>query len=190
MTHLAGRPPGSLRIAPVCLLSTSAVAPKRDSSSRCLPPAFRLGRSRSNSESNSLPSSTGRCLPHLRISPASALSLFHREDLPGMVSTGTNRTVVVIKGGKGVGEERPVAGGKGGDELVDLWVVGGGPGVVADVSPEFFFRGERVKVGRCAAGGGESWAVESGQDVCLKYVGMDGGDRRVSALIDGGSHRG
>lgn len=78
--------------------------------------------------------------------------------------------------GEGVGEEGAGTVGEGGDEVTDTWVVSGRPSGEADVFPEAFLGGERVQLRGDAAGGGERWAVEAGEDVCLKNVGMDGVD--------------
>lgn len=96
--------------------------------------------------------------------------------------------VAVVQRREGVGEERAVGGGEGGDEAADTWVGGGGPLVVADVTPEVVLGGESAELEGRGGSGGEGWAVESGQDVGLKNVGVDGGDRRATttAVIDGG----
>lgn len=78
-----------------------------------------------------------------------------------------------------------MAGREGGNEVLDTRVVYGGPRGGADVSPEFVSGGERAQLGRCTAGGGESRAVEAGEDVGLDDVGMDGGDRGGTAVING-----
>ena len=65
-------------------------------------------------------------------------------------------------------------------------MVDGGPHGKADVPPEFFFGGEGVQLGRRARCGGESGAVEPGEDVGLDDVRMDSRDSGATALIDGG----
>lgn len=40
-------------------------------------------------------------------------------------------------------------------------------------------------MGRRAAGGGKSWAVETGEDVGLDDIGVDGGDGGGTAVIKG-----
>lgn len=92
----------------------------------------------------------------------------------------------MVDGEEGVRVEGAVAGGEGGYEAADTWVGGGGPRAVADLAPEGFLGGEGVEVGRSAGCGGECWAVESGQDVGLENVWMDGGDCRAIAVIGGG----
>lgn len=79
-----------------------------------------------------------------------------------------------------------MAGGEGRDEAADAWVGGGGPGAVADLLPEGFLGGEGVELGRPTGGGGECWAVQSGEDVGLEDVRVDGGDRRGIAVGGGG----
>lgn len=91
----------------------------------------------------------------------------------------------VVEGGEGVIVEGAMGGGEGGDEAVDAVLGGGGPGVVADVPPELLVGGDSVEVGRRTGCGGDCWAVESGEDVGLNYIGMDGGDIGGSAVWDG-----
>lgn len=82
----------------------------------------------------------------------------------------------VVEGGEGVGEDGAVGGGEGGDEGGGDRVVEGGPRGGADVMPEVVFGAEAAEVGCGGGGGGEGCAVESGEDVGLDDVRMDGGD--------------
>lgn len=84
-----------------------------------------------------------------------------------------------------------MGGGEGGYGGADRGLGGGGPGGVANVSPQKIFGAEREELGGGAAGGGESGAVEAIQDMGLDDVGMDGGDGGGAAVIvigGGGTH--
>ncbi|GLT48688.1 hypothetical protein SLA2020_222960 [Shorea laevis] len=75
---------------------------------------------------------------------------------------------------KRVGEERAVSGGKGGDDVADTWVVDGRPYGRADFPPDVFFCREVVQLGGHASNSDQSGTVESGENMGLDNVGMNG----------------
>lgn len=87
----------------------------------------------------------------------------------------------MIESGERVGEEGAVAGGEGGDDAADIFVGDRRPRGGANLAPEIVLCGEGVELGGSAGGGGESGAVEAGEDVGLDNVLRDGGD----VIIDG-----
>lgn len=78
-----------------------------------------------------------------------------------------------------------MAGRERGYGVTDGGVGGGGPGGVANFSPQKIFRAQREQLHGGAAGGGQSRAIESVQDMGLNDVWMDSGDRSAAALIGG-----
>lgn len=91
----------------------------------------------------------------------------------------------MIESGERVGEEGAVAGGEGGDDAADIFVGDRRPRGGANLAPEIVLCGEGVELGGSAGGGGESGAVEAGEDVGLDNVLRDGGD----VIIDGDCRR-
>lgn len=95
---------------------------------------------------------------------------------------------VVAESRGGVGVERAVAGGEGGDGGGDAGVGGGWPCGVANVLPERIVVAQREKLNGNAASDGQSAAVEPVDDMRSDNFRMDGGDTRVSVLIGGGGN--
>ncbi|KAK3004208.1 hypothetical protein RJ639_018515 [Escallonia herrerae] len=86
-----------------------------------------------------------------------------------------------------VGEEGARAGARiCGDKAAEARRAGGGPGGVADGRPEVVLVGEGVEGRGGAAGGGEGWSVQAGEDVGLYDVRVHGGESGGAAFFDGG----